>query len=52
MNWILPRLLEFGVPFLVKVVLPEGTFLWISLMVSLAIETFERVRTWFALFGF
>jgi len=41
-------LLEFGVlfevPFLVEAVLPEGAFFQISLMVSLAIETFERVR--------
>jgi len=42
----------FGVPFLVEAVLPEGAFFRISLIVSLVIETFKRVRVWFALFGF
>jgi len=52
-SWFPPGFPEFGiflgVPFFVELVSPEWTFIWISLMVIFAIETFECMRARFTL---
>jgi len=49
---ILEFLILFHVPLFVEVMVPEQTDVRICLVVTLAVDTFERVGAWFALFGF
>ena len=55
MNWFAPiftKLLKiFDIPLLVKIIPPERTDIEISLMVTLAINTFETIRIRFSLFS-
>ena len=39
-------------PLFVETVAPEWTDVGICLVVTLAVDTFEKVEAWFALFGF
>ena len=45
-------LLFFVVPVLVKLILPEYTGVWVSLVFALAVGIFEQIGVWFALLGF
>ena len=48
-DWILVFL---GMPFLVEEMVPEQTSIRVCLVVTLAVDIFERIGTRFALFGF
>ena len=56
MNQLGPRILEFLILFymllFVEVMASEQTDVRICLVVTLAVDTFERVEAWFTLFGF
>ena len=56
MDWLDSRILEFlilfHVPLFVEVMVPEQIDVGICLVVTLVVDTFERVGTQFALFGF
>jgi len=42
----------FDMPFPIEAMSPKWTCVRVSLMISFAVRTFERIRTWFALLGF
>ena len=49
---ILEFLIFFHIPLFVEAMAPEWTDVGICLVVTLAVDTFEKVEAWFALFGF
>ena len=55
-NWIFPSFMDFLVlfcmPFSIELVFPEQILIWVSLVISFEIQTFEWVQTGFTLFCF